>query len=113
MHQKNSNHVGSHHVEGFQDCFMYKEDRYAKTIDTRDESPCIFSLLPTVEHLQNSPTLGWMFYDSQSCKFVKDNEWRMEGEREGGREGASLSIICDKNLLVACEVPRRRGSFLI
>ena len=40
MHQKNSNHVVSHHVEGFQDCFMYKEDRYAKTIDTSDESPC-------------------------------------------------------------------------
>ena len=42
MHQKNSNHVGSHHVEGFQDYFLYKEDRYAKTIDTRDESPCTF-----------------------------------------------------------------------
>ena len=40
MHQKNSNHVVSHHFEGFQDCFMYKEDRYAKTIDTSDESPC-------------------------------------------------------------------------
>ena len=37
MHQKNSNHVGSYHVEGFQDCAMYKEDRYAKTIDTWDE----------------------------------------------------------------------------
>ena len=43
MHQKNSNHVGSHHVEGFQDYFLYKEDRYAKTIDTRDESPCRYS----------------------------------------------------------------------
>ena len=42
MHQKNSNHVGSHHVEGFQGCLMYKEDRYAKTIDTSDESPCIY-----------------------------------------------------------------------
>ena len=41
MHQKNSNHVGYHHIEGFQDCFIFKEDRYAKTIDTRDESPCI------------------------------------------------------------------------
>ena len=40
MHQTNSTHVGSHLVEGFQECFMYKEDRYAKTIDTRDESPC-------------------------------------------------------------------------
>ena len=40
MHQKNSNHVGSYHVEGFQDYFLYKEDRYAKTIDTSDESPC-------------------------------------------------------------------------
>ena len=37
MHQKNSNHVVSHHVEGFQDCFMYKEDRYAKTINSWDE----------------------------------------------------------------------------
>ena len=37
MHQKNSNHVGCHHVEGFQDYFLYKEDRYAKTIDTWDE----------------------------------------------------------------------------
>ena len=37
MHQKISNHVGSHHVEGFQDCSMYKENRYAKTIDTCDE----------------------------------------------------------------------------
>ena len=33
----------SHHVEGFQDYFLYKEDRYAKTIDTRDESPCTSS----------------------------------------------------------------------
>ena len=41
MLQKNSNHVCSHYVEGFQDYFMNKEDRYAKTIDTRDESPCI------------------------------------------------------------------------
>ena len=41
MHQKNSNHVGYHHIEGFQDCFIFKEDRYAKTIDTRDESPCM------------------------------------------------------------------------
>ena len=40
MHQTNSTHVGSHLVEGFQECFMYKEDRYAKTIDTWDESPC-------------------------------------------------------------------------
>ena len=40
--KKNSNHVGSHHAEGFQDSFMYKEDRYAKTIYTRDESPCTF-----------------------------------------------------------------------
>ena len=40
MHQKNSNHVGCHHVEGFQECSMYKADRYAKTIDTWDESPC-------------------------------------------------------------------------
>ena len=45
MHQKNSNHVGSHHVEGFQDYFLYKEDRYAKTIDTRDESPCSYHLI--------------------------------------------------------------------
>ena len=37
MHQKISNHVGSCHVKGFQDCSMYKEDRYAKTIDTWDE----------------------------------------------------------------------------
>ena len=49
MHQKNSNHVGSHHVEGFQDCFMYKEDRYAKTIDTSDESPC--TMVSTTEML--------------------------------------------------------------
>ena len=40
MHQKNSNHVGYHHIEGFQDCFIYKEDGYAKTIDTSNESPC-------------------------------------------------------------------------
>ena len=41
MHQTNSTHVGSHLVEGFEECFMYKEDRYAKTIDTQDESPCM------------------------------------------------------------------------
>ena len=43
MHQKNSNHVGSHHVEGFQGCLIYKEDKYPKTIDTSDESPCTFA----------------------------------------------------------------------
>ena len=45
MHQTNSTHVGSHQVEGFQDCFMYKEDRHAKTIYTRDESPCMSTLV--------------------------------------------------------------------
>ena len=45
MHQTNSTHVGSHLVEGFQECFMYKEDRYAKTIDTRDESPCMYEVV--------------------------------------------------------------------
>ena len=44
-HETNSDHVGSHHVEGFQDSYMHKEDRYAKTIYTRDESPCIFVTL--------------------------------------------------------------------
>ena len=40
MHPTNSTHVGSYHIEGFQECFIYTEDRYAKTIDTWDESPC-------------------------------------------------------------------------
>jgi len=30
--KKNSNYVGSHHAEGFQDCFMYKEDMYTITV---------------------------------------------------------------------------------
>ena len=32
MHQKNSNHVGYHHIKAFWYCSMYKEDRYARTI---------------------------------------------------------------------------------
>ena len=60
MHQKNSDHVGSSHIEGFQDC--------SKTIDTWDE-PCISSyraVLPVIlevtrQMLQILPREGKLF----------------------------------------------------
>ena len=45
MHQKNSNHVGSCHVEGFQDWSMYKEKKVGLGIDTWDETPCTVAKL--------------------------------------------------------------------
>ena len=69
MHQKNSNHVGYHHIEGFQDCFIYKEDRYAKTIDTRDESPCTLVMAKSVRLCFRatlaSPCLQWTHRELQ------------------------------------------------
>ena len=53
MHQTNSTHVGSHHVEGFQEYFIYKEDRSAKTIDTWDESPCTTASLLLRKSVEN------------------------------------------------------------
>ena len=44
MHQSNSTPLIYHLVEGFQDCFMYKGAGYAKTIDTWDESPCMYKV---------------------------------------------------------------------
>ena len=78
MHQKNSNHVGSHHVEGFQDCSKYREYRYDKTIYTWDESPCKMWNIPIFRSV--GPDEGDSQKDRSEKENARDNMRRLERE---------------------------------